>query len=233
MKANKLFIIILALVLVFSIVGFGNELIEKVEAYLVSDLNFEVDGEDWSPKDVDGIPLTPLNYNGRTYVPVRSLLEDKGVTVGYEADTRTVLLDYSTMKPIDKASPLLMTLTAAGGGGGAGKVSYEEFTIEKNPNLDLGNINFKQEITLEVSEDGKVYSWGQNRRSEMSLEELALSDEAIAVEKINFEIDEETGTVTSIELFESEEGAELANYIKVTIVVRVGSYEITVTIEVP
>ncbi len=218
MKANKILLIILSLILVFSIVGFGNEAIEKVEAYLVSDLDFEVDGEEWSPKDVDGSPLTPLNYNGRTYVPVRSLLEDKGVTVGYESDTRTVLLDYSTMKPIDKSSPLLMTLTAAGGGG-AGKVSYEEFTIEKNPNFDLGNINFKQEITLEVSEDGKVYSWGSNSRTEMSLEELASSDESIAIEKASFKIDEETGMVTSMELFQSEEKARLADgiHIKITI----------------
>jgi len=124
MKTNKLLIIIFTLVLVFSVVGFGNEAIEKIEAYLVSDLKFEVDGEEWSPKDVDGSPLIPLNFKGRTYVPVRSLLEDKGVTVGYEADTRTVLLDYSTIKPIDKASPLLMTVSKDGTGGGSGKATF-------------------------------------------------------------------------------------------------------------
>src|SRR6056297_3837803 len=129
MKTNKLLIIIFTLVLVFSVVGFGNEAIEKIEAYLVSDLKFEVDGEEWSPKDVDGSPLIPLNFKGRTYVPVRSLLEDKGVTVGYEANTRTVLLDYSTMKPIDKASPLLMTVAHNGDVDGDG---IDDLTLERN-----------------------------------------------------------------------------------------------------
>jgi len=231
MKANKLFIIILALVLVFSIVGFGNELIEKVEAYLVSDLNFEVDGEDWSPKDVDGSPLTPLNYNGRTYVPVRSLLEDKGVTVGYEADTRTVLLDYSTMNHIDKSSPLLMKVSADGPGGGSGKVTWNKISIEKNPNFDLGNISYKQEITLEVAEDGKVYSWGSNGRTEMSLEELASSDESIAVEKASFNIDEETGIVTSMELFQSEEKARMDDGFHIIIRVTSDPFKIHIIIE--
>ena len=231
MKANKLFIIILALVLVFSIVGFGNELIEKVEAYLVSDLNFEVDGEDWSPKDVDGSPLTPLNFNGRTYVTVRSLLEDKGVTVGYEDDTRTVLLDYSTMKHLDKSSPYLAKALVDDDPMGAGMWGRIVYTIEKNPNFKLDSINMKQEITLEVSEDGKVYSWGDNRREEMSLKELASSDETLSIEKANFEINQETGLVTSMELYQSEENARLADGIHITIEVTHDPFKIHIIIE--
>jgi hypothetical protein len=111
---NKRNILVLGIILVLSIsvIAFGDSPVAKVEAFLAGDLNFNVDGEQWVPKDVDGSDLTPIIYKDRTYIPVRSLLEDKGVTVGYEAESRTVLLDYSTMnlmKPIDKASPLLMT----------------------------------------------------------------------------------------------------------------------------
>ncbi len=231
MKTNKLLIIIFTLVLVFSVVGFGNEAIEKIEAYLVSDLKFEVDGEEWSPKDVDGSPLIPLNFKGRTYVPVRSLLEDKGVTVGYEADTRTVLLDYSTMKPIDKASPLLMTVSKDGPGGGSGKATFNELSIEKNHNLELDSISVEQEITLEVSEDGKIYAWGSNRREEMSLKELAASDETIAIEKANFKIDQETGLVTSIELYENGEEVELGRDIDITVEISGPPFKIKVIIK--
>src|SRR6056297_2132268 len=230
MKTNKLLIIIFTLVLVFSVVGFGNEAIEKIEAYLVSDLKFEVDGEEWSPKDVDGSPLIPLNFKGRTYVPVRSLLEDKGVTVGYEADTRTVLLDYSTMKPIDKASPLLMTVSKDSSGGGSGKATFDELSVEKNPNFELDSISVEQEISLDVSDESLVYSWGSNGRTEMSLRELASSDETITIEKANLKIDNETGMVTSIELYESEE-EELARDIDITVEISGPPFKIKVIIK--
>lgn len=231
MNINKILIIIFTLILVSSVVGFGNESIEKIEAYLVSDLNFKVDGEEWSPKDVDGSPLIPLNYKGRTYVPVRSLLEDKEVTVGYEADTRTVLLDYSTMKHLDKSSPYIAKATVDNDPMGAGMWGRIVYTIEENPNFEMDSIGVKQEITLKISEDGKVYAWDNNTRTEMSLEEFASSGESIAIEKASFNIDEETGMVTSMELFESEEKARLADDFHITIRITQDPFKIHIIIE--
>lgn len=57
----------------------------------------EVDGEYWQPRDLDGTILYPIIYNGRSYVPVRALLENKGVKVDYDAVERTIILDY----PVD------------------------------------------------------------------------------------------------------------------------------------
>src|SRR6056297_1399878 len=231
MNTRKVLALSLVLVLSISVFAFGDDHVTKVEAFLAGDLNFDVDGEAWVPKDVDGSDLTPIIYKDRTYIPVRSLLEDKGVTVGYEADTRTVLLDYSTMKPIDKASPLLMTVSKAEVGGGSGKVSINDLTIEKNPNLELDSISVEQEITLEVSEDGKIYAWGSNRREEMSLKELAASDETIAIEKANFKIDNETGMVTSIELYENGEEVELGRDIDITVEISGPPFKIKVIIK--
>jgi hypothetical protein len=76
------------------IVGFGDATIDKIESYLVKDMKFKVDGEFWQPKDVDGTLLYPIIFNGRSYVPVRALLEDKGVKVDFNNSERTIILDY-------------------------------------------------------------------------------------------------------------------------------------------
>ena len=64
-----------------------------------------MDGEPWSPVDVDGSPLYPIVVKGRSYVPVRALLESKGVTVDWRDSTRIIVLDYSTID-LDQPEPL-------------------------------------------------------------------------------------------------------------------------------
>lgn len=69
-------------------------IVQNINAQLANDMGFMVDGEMWQPKDVDGSLLSPIIYNGRSYVPVRALLEAKGVQVSYDEKTRTIILVY-------------------------------------------------------------------------------------------------------------------------------------------
>ena len=94
MKSNVIILIAAVLLLSIPIVGFGDATIDKIESYLVKDMKFKVDGEFWQPKDVDGTLLYPIIFNGRSYVPVRALLEDKGVKVDFNNSERTIILDY-------------------------------------------------------------------------------------------------------------------------------------------
>jgi len=204
MNTRKVLALSLVLVLSISVFAFGDDHVTKVEAFLAGDLNFDVDGEAWVPKDVDGSDLTPIIYKDRTYIPVRSLLEDKGVTVGYEADTRTVLLDYSTInvaKPIDKASPLLFdTLMAdgSGGGSGGGKVSYEEFSVEKNPNFDIESMEMTQEMNFDLDADADIILDG--RSLEKSIDELLASENEWKLNSAKLLINQETGLVERIDI---------------------------------
>jgi hypothetical protein len=168
MKVKKVLSIMMVLLLAVSVLTFSDTTLTKIEAYFAESFNFRVNGEAWAPKDVDGSPLTPIVYNGRTYVPVRSLLEDQGVKVEWEGDTSTVVLDYSTMpKRIDKSSPLLMTtLMVDNSGGGAGKATFKELTLAKNPNLDTG-IPMDLEYAFDIQESTIVYLNGERLDGEL------------------------------------------------------------------
>ena len=95
MKRKIIVFAAVVLLLSFPIAAFGAKTVDKIEAYLANDIKFKVDGESWQPKDVDGTLLYPIIFNGRSYVPVRSLLENKGVKVDFDDSERTIILNYS------------------------------------------------------------------------------------------------------------------------------------------
>lgn len=95
MKRKIIVFAAVVLLLSFPIAAFGAKTVDKIEAYLANDIKFKVDGESWQPKNVDGTLLYPIIFNGRSYVPVRSLLENKGVKVDFDDSERTIILNYS------------------------------------------------------------------------------------------------------------------------------------------
>lgn len=224
---KKLFAMTLIAVLTLSAVVYAADHVTKIEAYLVNDLNFNVDGSSWSPKEVDGSPLTPIIYNDRTYVPVRSLLEDKGVTVGFDADTRTVILDYSTIKYIDKSSPLLMqAMPSTTGGGGAGKA-----TFRINPDFESIAIPMEQEYSFDMAQDIMIMVDG--KEVEGSIDELMKLAENWNMKSIEMDIDEASGAVKSasiISIGDSAEDQELARKIDVTIELSGPPFKFKITI---
>ncbi|BES63870.1 hypothetical protein SANA_03090 [Gottschalkiaceae bacterium SANA] len=105
MKRSGFVLLVIGILLVTSF-SFTAADVEYFDAYRATDMNFEVDGEPWQPRDVDGSMLYPIVVNGRSYVPVRSLLEAKGVTVDWRDPTRTIVLDYSTID-LDQPQPFV------------------------------------------------------------------------------------------------------------------------------
>lgn len=230
MKNKKILAIALIGLLSVSAFAFGANGIETIEAYLVGDLNFEVDGEVWMPEDVDGSPLTPIIYKDRTYIPVRSLLEDKGVTVGFEDESRTVLIDYSTMKPIDKASPLLMTSVMAPNGSDD-QMAAEKVELALNPNYEPSNLAMTKEYNLELKEDAEIYVDG--RMMEGSLEELYKSEMNWSMKSMEATIDQETGLANEVRittLSDSEADQALAAKLDIDVDVKISFPPFKVTI---
>lgn len=204
MNNKKILTFIIVSVLLLSVTVFAAENSQKIEAYLSNELNFLADGEVWSPKEVDDSTLTPILYKGRTYVPVRSLLEDKGVTVGYLDETKTVTLDYSTMERTQTTQTTQTTMPAyiklEDLDSDTGK-STQQLTISQNPRFNLGNVTFTQEYSFDLDATSTLFLDG--KQIDGNLEELVKSSSMWSADSVSFEIDEKTGLVNSTKISSS------------------------------
>lgn len=66
--------------------------VSLVQAYLNSTIKFTVNGVSWTPKDASGNKLSPLVYNGSTYLPAKAVGEAMNASVLWNAGTKTVAI---------------------------------------------------------------------------------------------------------------------------------------------
>ncbi|WP_130863152.1 stalk domain-containing protein [Bacilliculturomica massiliensis] len=71
--------------------AFAKTAAENIKVYF-NDIKVMIDGKQFTPRDEDGTVLEPFTYNGRTYLPVRSVGEALGQKVNWDAKTSTVIL---------------------------------------------------------------------------------------------------------------------------------------------
>lgn len=62
----------------------------------VNPINIQVNGETFSPTDVNGKSVPVFAYNGTTYAPLRALAEAYGLEVGYDATTNMATVNNPT-----------------------------------------------------------------------------------------------------------------------------------------
>lgn len=233
MKNKHISILLIVLLMSFSLISFGADAMMKIQATMAGDMKFLVDGQSWTPKDVDGSTLTPLLYNGRTYIPVKALLEEKGVTIGYEADTKTVLIDYSTFKRIDKSSPVLIEDVVMGTGAGAGKATFKEFTVTRNSNLSASTFPRELVYSFDLADNAVIMVDG--KPVDMTLADLAKSQTKWAMgDMIKFGHDTALGdTIRTVELTTTsgvDQGDSLASKVTITIEISGPPWKIKITI---
>ncbi|MDA3845238.1 MAG: stalk domain-containing protein [Vallitaleaceae bacterium] len=241
----KLFIVtLLSLTLLGSSLVLADNGFEYIQSRLDGTLNFLVDGESWYPQDVDGSTLTPIVYNNRTYIPVRSLLEHTGAGVDYIADTRTVVLDFSTVQSaggIDKSSPVLMTRLSKSSPNNDGVINEATLNFSRNPDyLDLDSdgdgISTSIEYTYDLSSDVTIEVDG--KMTDMSLDELVHSEILWALESggqvdLRYNPDADKAiTALSINTTQddTEEAIKLASIIDIEIEISGPPYVITIHI---
>jgi hypothetical protein len=110
LKFNKVVIvssITLAFILGGSIGIKADSVLESISAYLDHSIKIKLYGTDFALKDSEGNKLEAINYNGSTYLPLRSVAEATGMKVKWEEESRTATLD--------KESRVLANLTATSG----------------------------------------------------------------------------------------------------------------------
>lgn len=88
---KKIMLLVLCFALVFTAGAFAGS--NVVEAVLADHLNIKIFGQNFVARDDDGTVLQPLIYNGRTYLPVKAIVEKFGYEVGWEGKTSTITID--------------------------------------------------------------------------------------------------------------------------------------------
>lgn len=105
---KKRWIMLLATVMLFAFTAgvVAGPAVQTITASLANDFKFTLNGEAWTPKDADGSTMAPIVYNDRTYLPARAIAEALGITVGWDADTRTVILGEAPAPVEEEPAPV-------------------------------------------------------------------------------------------------------------------------------
>ena len=85
----------LSVILLFSATGnvLASSHLKEITAYLNSGIKVMLHGKNFEAKDeITGEKLLPITYNGRTYMPLRAVVEAAGIEVDWEGETQTVYL---------------------------------------------------------------------------------------------------------------------------------------------
>ena len=80
-------------------------------------INFEFNGEKFTPKEINGLDIYALTYNNRTYIPARFVVERAGIEVTWDGATQTVGFNTGS-KPVESEKvddPLSSTEKIANG----------------------------------------------------------------------------------------------------------------------
>jgi len=64
----------------------------KITAEINPNINYNLNGKKFVPKDMDGSEMNTIIYNGRSYVPLRAIAEALNVYVDWDAPTSTIIL---------------------------------------------------------------------------------------------------------------------------------------------
>lgn len=205
MKMNgKRTLAILVLVMVFATTTLVSAapMTSPVSATMDKSIMMLWNGSPFTPMEADGTVLSPILYNNRTYLPARALLEKAGYTVGYNAATKTILVDGQGTIP---TAPVANT-----------------YTFESKGQMPKGTIS---QTTLTLSPDAVLNLNGV--KSKIDFNDVAKLGEfdASSVKVIT----DDRGMVTSIEAIGTPTGGEASKFV-ITITVSYPPLKMIITV---
>lgn len=142
MNAKKaLAILVLVAVFATTTLASAASMTSPVSATMDKSIMMLWNGSLFTPMEADGTVLSPIVYNNRTYLPARALLEKAGYTVGYNAATKTVLIDgQATVPPAPVANTYTFDAKAQMP---KGTISETTMTLSPNATLSLNGVKSK------------------------------------------------------------------------------------------
>ncbi len=111
------FVIVLVLVAVLSasVGAYASANLVNITAVLNKGVKINLQGAAWTPKDAKGTVLSPITYNGTTYLPLRAVGEALQQEVRYDAKTQTIFLGKEPDGSYKDGSFMLYDLTVEQG----------------------------------------------------------------------------------------------------------------------
>jgi hypothetical protein len=82
-----------AILIMASSVSYGTGRYQEALVVLVDDVKIIADGQQVVLKNTDGSGILPINYNGRIYLPVRSVADITGAEINWVSTERAIYLD--------------------------------------------------------------------------------------------------------------------------------------------
>jgi len=92
MKNIKLIVGILGVSIGLSTIAFADSALKSVTTYINKNVKMTFDGKAFNPKEKDGTEIYPLEYNNRTYLPLRAVSEKLGLTIDYTDSDKTICI---------------------------------------------------------------------------------------------------------------------------------------------
>lgn len=94
MKFTKLLLATSAVVACGTVTAMATtSIVQNIQAQLRPDYTIIIDGQVTDFVGAEGGVISPINYNGTTYLPLRAIGELMGKEVGWQNDTKTITLD--------------------------------------------------------------------------------------------------------------------------------------------
>ncbi|MBO8159312.1 copper amine oxidase N-terminal domain-containing protein [Thermosyntropha sp.] len=98
MKKKMVLLVAMMMLFAFTVGAVAGSTSQVIQATLANDIKFMLNGKAWTPQ-IDGNNVSPIIYNGRTYLPARPLAEALGVKIDWDNATRTVILGEAPAVP--------------------------------------------------------------------------------------------------------------------------------------
>ncbi|NOU68373.1 hypothetical protein GC096_30565 [Paenibacillus sp. LMG 31461] len=134
--------------------------LKEITAYLDGSIRIVVNGLPFTAKDSDGKVLTPINYEGNTYLPLRSVAEATGLHVGWDEATRTATLgalgNNESESHVEVSADKSFEFTLPGTW-----IRNDKGMNIKNPEIAFGAISIKSDVPIYmgvIPESKSLYS---------------------------------------------------------------------------
>lgn len=115
---------------------------KTVTATFRPDMTLKVNGTTYTVRDTTGVRVSPLVYNGTTYLPLASLSQLLGTEVSWDQNTQTILIhdDDSASDYIGEAKAKEIALSHAGLS--AGKATFLELKLDREDGRMVYEVEF-------------------------------------------------------------------------------------------
>jgi hypothetical protein len=174
-------LICIATFLIVSSVSYAAGQYQEIQAILVDDIGLVVNEKKVELKEADGSTMLPINYKGRTYLPVRTIAELVNYDIDWNEKTKTISMkSRNGNKEEEGMGYASIAATAYSAGKALESKDYKTLATLTHPTMGIrfsinGKVEKDIDIVLKKAElensgiGKKTYTWGVEDGSDESM----------------------------------------------------------------